>query len=288
MKLSVMTVMAPDLQLPELVALMKEIGFDGIEPAVGYTRALWNEEEEWHLRTKTFKDDLFNLKNMCAPQIEICSLASGFSLTDQHALGEALSACRDAGVPMARCSLDGYCGKAGYPQAFAEAKRSLEKAIPLAERFKVKLVFETHMHTFIPSASAAFRLLGDFDPASVGVVLDFANSYGEGFEEFGIHLLGPYIAHVHVKNLKWMPDPSGQASYFSNGSWMWEVDNLRTGIVNWKTTIGELRDIGYNGYLSLENFMGGYRKKPEGTTTEAKLREDFAYLKEILKPESAC
>ena len=282
MKFSVMTVMAPDLQLPELVALMKEIGFAGIEPAVGYTRALWNEEEEWHLRTKTLREDLLNLKKLCAPQVEICSLASGFSLNDHHALCEALSACRDAGVPMARCSFEGYRAKAGYQQAFTEAQRSLEKAIPLAERFQVKLVFETHMHTFIPSASAAIRMLGDFNPASVGVVLDCANSYAEGFEEFGIHLLGPYIAHVHIKNLKWIPDPSGQASYSSTGSWMWDWEKLQTGIVNWKTVIGELHDIGYHGYLSFEDFQGGYRKKPEGTTTEAKLRGDFAYLKEIL------
>jgi len=61
------------------------------------------------------------------------------------------------------------------------------------------------MNTMTPSPALAERLVSHFDPRHVGVILDAGNMVYEGFETYSlaVDLLGPYLAHVHVKNAAW-------------------------------------------------------------------------------------
>ena len=285
MKISIMTVMAPDLKLDKLVNIMKEAGYDGIEPAVGYNKALWNEKEEWHISTANIEEDLKNLKKLCGDKIKIVSLASSFPPKDLQYLERAFAACQSVGCPMARVGIPLYDADSSvrYKDLFNEGLKDLEKAAVLSKKYNVKSVIETHMYNIIPSASAAYRLVSNFDPAYVGVVYDAANAVVEGAENYGVDLLDKYIAHVHVKNVKWTPDPKGVPGYCSTGLWEWSWENTAKGIVNWKQVIKALRKINYSGALSFEDFEGGYRMVPVGLTTEEKIKKDYSFIKKILE-----
>jgi len=99
----------------------------------------------------------------------------------------------------------------------------------------------------------------------VGVIYDPGNMVYEGYEQWkmGMELLGEYLRHVHVKNSAWGKERTG--------AWRAEAARLEEGIVDWRRVVADLREVGYGGYLSLEDFSG--------QDTLTKLKRDLAFLK---------
>ncbi len=284
MKMSVMTVMAPDMKLEELVPLMKQIGYDSIEPAVGYKKALWDQTKTWHISDENLKEELKGLAKLCAANgLKFSSLACGIPSADLPKVERYFDAIAEVGCPMARIGALNYDGKTKYKELLEKALKEVEAVEKLAKKYKVKAVFETHMKNIIPSASAAYRMVSKFDPAHIGVVFDPANGIVEGWEAFGIDLLDKYVAHVHVKNLRWDINKSGEESYFTQGKWVWTFCGIPDGITDWPATFKALKAINYDGAVSFEDFEGGYVQKPVGISTEQKLRRDFNDVQAILK-----
>ncbi len=76
---------------------------------------------------------------------------------------------------------------------------------------------------------------------------------------------------VHVENAAWSvqsTDPDG------NVCWACNAATLRQGRINWRETLQILRNAGYDGWSSVEDFTA--------SETKAKLRDDLAYLREII------
>lgn len=279
-----MTVMAPDYKLVDLVPLMKTIGYTAIEPAVGYKKALWDVNSQWHISIDKLEEDLKSLKTLGdANGIAICSLASGAPIADPVVLERFLAAAAAVNCPCIRVGAPGYDGRTKYKEVLEQAIRNIETVEKLSKKHKVKCAFETHMLNIIPSASAAYQLVRNFDPDYVGIIYDPANAVVEGWENFGIDLLDKYIAHVHMKNLSWFPDKGGQVDYFCDGRWRWVFSGIMAGVSNWSKIIKALKAINYDHAISFEDFEGGYVKVPEGITTEEKLRRDFNDLQNLLK-----
>ena len=116
------------------------------------------------------------------------------------------------------------------------------------------------------------RILEGFDPGAVGAIFDPGNMLQEGYERWslGLQILGPYLSHVHFKNAVWVltSKPPG-------GPYVWEAKNsrLREGAGNWKEILGALKDAGYDGHLSIEDFTEGPARD--------KLGDAIAYLKNL-------
>jgi sugar phosphate isomerase/epimerase len=71
----------------------------------------------------------------------------------------------------------------------------------------------------------------------------------EGFEpyRFGLELLGPYLAHVHIKNAAYERPDGG-------GVWQPRWAPLEDGVVDFCELLSGLRAAGYQGWLSVEDF----------------------------------
>jgi sugar phosphate isomerase/epimerase len=125
----------------------------------------------------------------------------------------------------------------------------LREAQTLAKQYGVKAVIENHHRTIAPSAALAHRLVAAFDPEYVGVIHDAGNMVYEGFEEYrmGLELLGPYLAHVHLKNAAWQRPSDG-------GVWQANWAPLADGVVDWQKLFAALRAVGYTGWLGIEDF----------------------------------
>jgi sugar phosphate isomerase/epimerase len=62
-----------------------------------------------------------------------------------------------------------------------------------------------------------------------------------------IEELGPYLRHVHVKNVAWRRE---------RGAWRWRHAPLAEGMLDWAAIVGELARARYGGRLSLDHLGG--------------------------------
>jgi sugar phosphate isomerase/epimerase len=84
-------------------------------------------------------------------------------------------------------------------------------------------------------------------------------------------LLGEYLAYVHVKNAVWILDRRSE-----DGTEFWKPvwAPYRKGFANLTKLIGVLQDLGYQGYVSVEDFSNE-------VDTDTKLRDNLDFLKNI-------
>jgi sugar phosphate isomerase/epimerase len=144
-------------------------------------------------------------------------------------------------------------GLAAYPALFDRARADMEWVAGRAVAYGVKALVELHHRTIVASASAAIRLVGDLDPAHVGVIHDVGNLVIEGHEDAlaGFQMLGAHLAHVHVKNVAWR-----QIGTRPDGSAIWAEDwaPLRDGQADIGAYFAALRVHGYDGWITVEDF----------------------------------
>jgi sugar phosphate isomerase/epimerase len=140
-----------------------------------------------------------------------------------------------------------------YRDLFAEARKDLEWATAEAARLGVTVLVELHHETIASSASAALRLVDGLDPATIGVIHDLGNLVIEGHEDHRAawQLLGPYLQHVHVKNVAWHRTATAE-----DGTVTWRHDwaTLREGQADVGGYLRALRAFGYDGWVTLEDF----------------------------------
>lgn len=86
----------------------------------------------------------------------------------------------------------------------------------------------------------------------------------------GLELLGEYLDYVHCKNAAWISRRVNDRT-----EWHWDWVPVREGIVNWKQVIGILKNIGFDGYISNEDFCS--------LPISQKLEEDIAYIKSLVE-----
>ncbi len=85
-------------------------------------------------------------------------------------------------------------------------------------------------------------------------------------------MLGPYLAHVHVKNAKW--EPVGTRA---DGSTEWRAGfaPITQGVADLRKLMDALRAVGYDGWLAFEDFSTVVPLKQ-------RIRENLAYIKSLV------
>jgi sugar phosphate isomerase/epimerase len=134
-----------------------------------------------------------------------------------------------------------------YAQLFDEFAELVASGAEYGGAHGVAMAIELHHHTIIPSVGLAMPLLRRFSPDEVGVIYDVGNMVIEGHENhrIGIELLGPYLRHVHLKNVQAFGKP--------DGLWEYRWSHLDDGLVNVREVLGLLAAAGYHGWISVED-----------------------------------
>ena len=129
------------------------------------------------------------------------------------------------------------------------------------------------MGTVAVSASRALELLRDLDPAHIGAIYDVPNMVRVGLEEtrLGAEVLGPYLAHCHMGNARPVQEPRDETGALN---WRWEFCGLTEGVADIRQIVGDLKSVGYDGYLSLEEFGPG--------DDDEKVENQGAYLRQLM------
>ncbi|MGN7457070.1 sugar phosphate isomerase/epimerase family protein [Paenibacillus pasadenensis] len=286
MRLSVFTVATPDLQPEELAASAAAAGLQGIEWRYARTsdEARQQAPSYWGNNLATIpvdasEEELARYERAAsAAGLRSIGIAPYLRCGDLDAAERVLAAARSLGADMIRLGLHGYDRTRPFGELYEEQRRYLAEAAVLCRRYGVKGVLETHHGTIAPSASAAARLLEGLDPDAVGVLLDPGNMVHEGFENYrmGMELLGPHLAHVHMKNAAWTSTEREDGSVRWTCGWA----GMRRGIVDWAQVTADLAAVGYDGWIGVEDFSGEHRS-PE------MLRQFAAYMRELLQESAA-
>jgi sugar phosphate isomerase/epimerase len=256
MKVGVFTVSLPDLTPDEAVREIKDAGYDGVEWRVTHVPEELRSDEPsfWGNNLCTLEPTVEEARRARRLSeeagLEIPGLGTYVALGDLEAAHEAMRFAVTAGVPQVRVGAGAPDGRP-YEELFDAAREFLAGVEDLARSHGVKALIEIHHKTICPSASLAQRLVSSFDPGLVGVILDPGNMAQEGFEDYriGAELLGPYLAHVHIKNCAFERPAGG-------GVWEPRWAPLEDGVVDFGQVFEALEHVGYDGWLVMEDFSG--------------------------------
>ncbi|MGF1660948.1 MAG: sugar phosphate isomerase/epimerase family protein [Kineosporiaceae bacterium] len=255
MRFGVFTVGLPELTPEEGAAALAEAGYDGVEWRVTHVPADVRGEAPsfWRNNRCTLEPDLDQAARAReiarAAGLAVIGLGTYLKVGDLEATEAAMRFARDAGAPQLRVGVGRTDGVARYSDLARLTRAYLERVEELAGEHGVKALVEIHHRTIIPSASLAERLVRGLDPERVGVIVDAGNMAREGFEDhrFGLEILGPYVAHVHVKNSAWRRPDGG-------GVWEPVWSPLDDGVVDFPAFLAALHEFGYDGWVVVEDF----------------------------------
>jgi sugar phosphate isomerase/epimerase len=282
MKFSATTVMLPHLDLTQTCKLYKELGYDGIELRVRpFPAERMNEAPTpWgrHLTNFSPENILERAGELTASlqeyDLQIPGFASSASASNLDEVKLLCAGANAVGCPALRLGCPGYNGSANYHDLYEQAVKDLNSALEITSAHNIKVWIEMHGGTLHPSASLAHRIVSNFDPADIGVIYDPQNMVKDGFEtiQLSIELLGEYLAHVHIG--AHAPSP-GERDENATVQWNWSACPLSDGLYNMPKMFECLKNAGYDGFVSIEDFRGEL-------TPEERLMEAREYLRKIV------
>lgn len=256
--------------IPDAAKMVKTAGYDGIE---------WRIHEEGHVRLGDAVGAAGYLRQVCSSiDLEIVTLGSYIQTGDLGDFCRLAEAAKLAGCSNVRVWAPFYDGSVDYHTLLQRTRENLARIEEVGRKFGVRAVLEIHFGTIIPSAGLARKLVEGFDPHYLGVIYDPGNMVNEGMEawKMGLQVLGPYVAYVHFKNTGWFRgsrDNDGPGEAQGGNGWRSEWVGIDEGMVSWEGVMRALIDVGFDEYLSNENFSR--------TPVERKLAGDLKYLKRI-------
>jgi sugar phosphate isomerase/epimerase len=278
MKLGLQTVCAADLDIDGLVALARKHELAGLELATGYLGKFRGEPDgpQWHINTQ----DLLASAEKAALKarragIEVFSFATRVGADQTQELEALCRAAGSIGCPFVRVGPGPYDGEIGFWASMERSRRHLGQAIEIARQHGVRPVVELHDHTMADGVLACHELVKGFSPRDVGIIFDAGNATIFGFQpwEEALDILLPHISHVHLKDMQWIRKDGKLGTSFAGPG---------EGLVDWAVLIKLLAKRGYEGYLSIEDYRGGWCARNPEWPAERKVAEWKAYIDPIL------
>ncbi len=278
MKFSVFTASTPEWTPEEAARILAAQGWDGIEWRITDQQpadppGFWaGNRATWPL--EGLERDLDEIARITREAGLEFSGIGGYARADDHEnVDRMLAATAALGARQVRVTMP-QVRLGDYRELFAATRADLEWAAERAAGFGVKALVELHHTTITPSASAAFRLVDGLDPHHVGVIHDLGNLVIEGQEDHlaAFQLLGPYLAHVHVKNVRWVP--AGEPGADGSVRWRDEWAPLRAGQADVEAYFEALAAFGYDGWVTSEDFS-------TDLPLEERTRDNLEYLRAV-------
>jgi sugar phosphate isomerase/epimerase len=279
MKYACFTVGQPESTPEEALKQLKDAGYDGVEWRITNDEGDTSSPGFWKGNRCTLQaswsDAQFEeiAKMTVDLGLEVPSLGTYLGHTDFEGIERMMTVAKIFGAPAMRVNPGRYDGSRHYREAFDEGVGAFGRSQMFAKRFGVKLLVEMHPGNITPSASAAFQFVSNFSPDFVGTIHDAGNMINEGFENYqmGFEILGPYLAHVHVKNGGWASEP---AEAPREVMWKGVATPMRKGVVDFVDVLRGLKKVGYDGWLSFEDFS-------QEKSQAERVKDNLVYIKEV-------
>ncbi|MBP3953024.1 sugar phosphate isomerase/epimerase family protein [Bacillus suaedae] len=268
MKFSLFSVMTPDTTPEQLVNYLNETGYHGVEWRYKETTEDLKKDKPsfWGNNLCTISPDITDQEirelTLATKEngLKVVSLNPYLTSGDLTSTEQVLQTAQKFGATNIRIGVPWYDRSENYNDLFKEAVTYLKEVEQMCKQYNIRGLVEAHFGTIAPSAGLAYRLVSEFNPEQIGVLYDPGNLVHEGYENYrmGMELLGEYLAHVHVKNAFWQKKHEHE-----DGTVDWSVEwaPIDKGIVDWKRVFSDLKAVGYDGYIGMEDFSGSFDTK---------------------------
>jgi len=182
----------------------------------------------------------------------------------------------------------GYWQYTGFGKAkklVDAARRDLDTLEPLAKKHGVTLCLHTHSGDCLTATtSLMLLLLANRDPQAIAAYYDLGHMTVEGGHsgwKLGLDLLSDRIRIVAAKGMGWVYYPGVGGA---RPEWKDKMMPLRESAVRWEEAIGYLKQIGFNGPISVHSEYESehsWRKLSLGQIIE-QTRFDVAFLTGVI------
>jgi sugar phosphate isomerase/epimerase len=245
----------------EAIDVLKRTGYDGVE---------------WSLRLH-FKtpEQLPDIAEKTRKQgLEVCDIMASQDLvvTDDRIRTERvdlIKKCISAAKSASVNTVNLFTGPADWDPKAAKIGREIseERAwsvvvdafsdiVEAAEKNSVTITVEAAFGMLVRDYYTMREFLSNFDSKQLSVNMDPSHLalYGND-PAWAVKRLGKRIKHVHVKDVVGKPGSLGESFIFPL---------LGEGIIDWKNFFTALKDVGYDGFLSIEFESDNYLKNMWG------------------------
>lgn len=250
------------LSLKELGERMQQIGFAWIELPV---------RPGFACQPETIERDLPEAAKILGDYgVGILNVTVDLPLTDER----MYAACAASGVTLNRVMF--RRGQRSYWDAEDAARRQLDEALPLCERYNVRLGVQNHAGDFVgPNAMTLYHLLKAYDVKRIGAIWDAAHEALEGMEpEPALDIVADMLHIVNLKNGYWrrMSRPEAEVA-----QWKTYWTSGRQGRASWPRVIAKVKEMGYKGPICLT------AEYSDDQSIDRLIVEDLAFAKSLLK-----
>jgi sugar phosphate isomerase/epimerase len=231
------------LDIPAVIAFLKETGLDGADLAVrpGYPVTPDNVTDELPKASKAFADE--------GLVIALVSTPTDLTDPDGAAAARIFEACGKAGVPAVKIGYFAYKGK--FDTELAAARQRLAGFAKLAAKTGTRACYHTHSGNMLGNNAAGLRLLlEDLDAHHVGAFVDTGHTAVNGGPiRLELDTVRAWLSLLAIKDMQWDRGKDG---------WSAHVVPAGEGIVLWGEVGRAVQECKFNGTVSLH---GEYEAK---------------------------
>jgi len=254
-------VLPKELSVLEKFKLARKVGFEGIEPNTIRRPEEVQEYKEASQSTGVKIHSIMNSDHWNYPLsdsdpevVKKCIDGIRTSLQNAHDLGaETVLLVPAIVTPDVR-----------YIDAYKRSQQYVHELIPHARELKVIIAIENVGNRFLLSPLEFVRYIDEFNSPWVRAYFDVGNVVSNGFPQDWIRTIGKRLVKVHIKRF----EPGADHPKF-------DPKDRRTQGIDWPEVRRALRDIGYEGWVSVE-----VRSGDESYLRELSLRTDKIFAGE--------
>jgi len=286
MKLSVTSVMLPRWNLSDTFEKLAEHGYEGIElrvrdnPDEPHADSSYWGHHLSDVSPKNILDRAEEIRSLVRNTgVKVIALAPKATINDRELVDRLFAGARAIDPndpPMVRIGAPGHDRTRPYLPQFDEARAGFASVVDTASEAGIKVLYELHVGSVAVSCSRAAELLRGMNPDHIGAIYDIPNMIRGSIEDskMGMELLGSYLAHCHAGNGIPVADKNELTGGTDRIAFTWSFTELRRGVADVPQIIRDLQAVGYDGFVSLEEFGRG--------DDEEKIRAQGAYLRHLI------
>lgn len=229
------------LSVLEKFKLLKELGFDGVEPSSPSDL----DEQEVIEAIKETGLPVHGLVNSVHWEKPLSDPDPAVREESRAGMEHALRQAKAFGASSVLLVPAVVNKKVSYADAYSRSQSEIRKLLPLAEELQIQIALENVWNNFLLSPLEFAQYIDAFDSPWIGAYFDVGNIVNYGWPEHWIQTLGHRILKLDVKEFS-------REKRNDEGLWQGFRVELGDGDCDWSAVGQALKAIGYSGWATAE------------------------------------
>ncbi|HEY66435.1 MAG TPA: sugar phosphate isomerase/epimerase [Caldilineae bacterium] len=280
MKLMMFSKHLQTMSVAEAGRVIRDLGFEGVDLTV---------RPGGHVLPENVRTELpAAVRTLADLGLQVPLITTAITAADEPYAVDIFETAAEAGVPEIKLGYWRYEGFGTFRRAMDEVARRLDGIEKLAQRTGVRANIHTHSGDYMSASPfIIWHWIKDRDPAAIGAYVDAGHIVVEGGVstwKMAIDLLRGRITLLAVKDMEWqqVDDPT-----LGKKRWITKMVPLNRGVVPWPEVFACLREVGFDGWISVHSEYQGSHSWRDLTVEELieQTRGDLVYLRWAMRGE---